>query len=197
MLQPYLILFLRIFDEDWIWRIANKDYSSSLCVQCVGFQIQSWNFKMFYVVMWQLGAYTAVITWPKGLDCLHWAQWHGYSYCQRAEKGKIEDEEATTLYLSEKPTAQRAAAMGISWKLPRLRTATWNTTQRDVTYPRNIFNAIMRNSHTALCCLSSFSKVVKPAYDAAQLTSQSLSAISTPTAQVHPIYVYRAKQFFF
>ena len=45
--------------------LPSQDYSSPLCMQCVGFQIQSLNFKMFWVGMWPFGAHKTVITWPK------------------------------------------------------------------------------------------------------------------------------------
>ena len=40
MLQPCLILSLEVF-EDWFRRLANQDHSCPLCVQCIGFRIQS------------------------------------------------------------------------------------------------------------------------------------------------------------
>ena len=41
MLLPCLILSPEVFDEDWIRRLPNQDHRCPLCVQCVGFRIQS------------------------------------------------------------------------------------------------------------------------------------------------------------
>ena len=41
MLLPCLFLSPEVFNEDWIQRLANQVHSCPLCVQCVGFQIQS------------------------------------------------------------------------------------------------------------------------------------------------------------
>ena len=41
MLQSYLILSLKVFDEDWIQRLPNQDYRRPSCVQSLGFRIQS------------------------------------------------------------------------------------------------------------------------------------------------------------
>ena len=41
MLQSYLILSLERFDEECMQSLPNQNHSSPLCVQCVGFGIQS------------------------------------------------------------------------------------------------------------------------------------------------------------
>ena len=48
MLQSYIILLLKLLHKDWIQRLQNQDHHSSLCVQCLRFRIQSYNFQTFY-----------------------------------------------------------------------------------------------------------------------------------------------------
>ena len=65
MQQSYLILSLEEFDEDWIQRLPNQKYCSPLCVQCVGFRIQSKTLKRFNMGTWPLGVDTTAFFWPK------------------------------------------------------------------------------------------------------------------------------------
>ena len=47
MLQSYLILLLELLHEDWMQRLLSQYHYSLLCVQRLGFRIQSQTLKRF------------------------------------------------------------------------------------------------------------------------------------------------------
>ena len=99
MLQSYIILLLKLLHKDWIQRLQNQDHHSSLCVQCLRFRIQSYNFH-WNVLSWVcdcLECSRTLITWPKSQDSLQWL------YTELSSKGSVQSSHARPLYAASMP----------------------------------------------------------------------------------------------